>query len=371
MPPTGAGKRKVLFVGESPGPTEDSEGTQLIGPAGRKLREILSSIGVDLDDCWKTNSVICFPGNGKKTLPLYMECCRPNLTTTIERLKPKVIVLLGKFAVDSLIPYEWNEKIGDIGRWVGWRIPSQKFNAWICPVYHPSYVLRMQNRGGYDDPAIFRIVAMQVKDALSLEDVPVPKLDIERVRKSVEVVSTVRDSALRLKDLASKSGLLTWDIETNRLKCESKGSRIYSVAMKLEDDPPLSCLLDESCYDALSAVLRNEKLLKIAHNAKYEHRVCLRVLKTRVRGWFWDSQLSAHILDNREGITGLKFQTFVNLGVCYNEKVSRFLKAVDHTENGVNRIDEAPVRDVLEYGGADVVFTERLFRLQRKAFGLT
>jgi uracil-DNA glycosylase len=141
MPPTGKGSNKVLVVAEAPGEEEDRQGVQLIGRAGQLLRNMLHTIGEELDDCWKTNAVICRPpGNEIKTE--YVAACRPTLLKTIAELKPRVIILLGGSAVESVIEPEWGRNVGGIGRWAGYTIPSPTYNAWLCPTYHPSYLLR-------------------------------------------------------------------------------------------------------------------------------------------------------------------------------------------------------------------------------------
>src|ERR1700744_4717739 len=144
MRPTGRGVLKVLFVGEAPGEKEDEKGVQFVGKAGQLLRSVMDELKVELDDCWKTNAVICRPpGNAMDAL--YIESCRANLFNTINELQPNVIIPMGHSAVSGLLPMEWTEEIGQVERWVGWTIPSTLFNAWVCPTYHPSFILRLND----------------------------------------------------------------------------------------------------------------------------------------------------------------------------------------------------------------------------------
>src|SRR5690606_3533793 len=71
-----------------------------------------------------------------------IEYCRPNLNRTIKQLKPKVIIPLGGTAVQAVLAPIWKEAPGSISKWTGWNIPSQELNAWVCPTFHPSYVIR-------------------------------------------------------------------------------------------------------------------------------------------------------------------------------------------------------------------------------------
>jgi uracil-DNA glycosylase family 4 len=71
-------------------------------------------------------------------------------------------------------------------------------------------------------------------------------------------------------------------------------------------------------------------------------------------GWHFDTMMCAHILDNRSSSTGLKFQTFVNYGVrSYDKDIAPLLKSVD---GEFNRIEKAPLNDLLVYNGLDCIF---------------
>jgi len=111
----------------------------------------------------------------------------------------------------------------------------------------------------------------------------------------------------------------------------------------------------------------------MAHNLKFEESWSYERLKTRVRGWYWDSMLAAHLLDNRAGITGLKFQTYVNFGIVnYNETVSPWLQAVDgKNANSLNRLQEFFAtkkgrEETLKYCSLDSIYEYRLALKQQK-----
>jgi hypothetical protein len=76
--------------------------------------------------------------------------------------------------------------------------------------------------------------------------------------------------------------------------------------------------------------------------------------------------VAAHILDNRQGITGLKFQSLVRLGVPdYSKHVKPYLEADRH---GLNRIMELHLQDLLMYNGLDSACTWLLAALQAQDF---
>lgn len=346
---TGRGKQPILFVGEAPGKTEDEQNRQFVGDAGACLRKIVKSINANLDDFWITNAVICRPP-GNKIESLHIKSCRPNVMNMIRELKPKVIIPLGQSAVESLLDSEWGGSIGPLAKWIGWTIPSPSLKAWICPTYHPSYVIRMN-----EDEVLMRLVREHIERAMSLVNVDLDVVDLAEATAKVEIIADARLAKKRIADLSKKSGTLSVDYETTGLKPERKEQEIYSVSFCLDGTDTFACRIDESCHGDLSKVLLNDKLRKIASNIKFEERWSICKLGHGIANWYWDTMLGSHVLDNRSGITSIKFQTYVRLGIGdYNRYAKSHLESPN--TNGLNKIKEAPVNDVLRYNGLDSLF---------------
>jgi DNA polymerase len=362
MKPTGEGKRSILFVAEAPGEQEDEEGVQLVGKSGQFLRSTLQDLGVELEDCIKTNAVICRPP-GNEIKNLYIESCRPNLVRTIREQKPSVIILLGGSAVKGLIPTEREASVGSVSRWVGWKIPSAEYGAWICPTYHPSYLLRM------NDPVLNRLFRNHLKQAVKLEGVQFRGETLEELKSQVEIIESPRLGRLRLKDLAKKKGILAFDYEANRIKPDHPRAELVAVSFCLEGEDTFSILLHDSHMAPLSRVLRNDRFLTIASNIKNEERWTRSKLGHGIPNWYWDTMLTAHFLDNRGGITSLKFQSFIHLGIAdYDSVVSHYFERMD--SEGFNRIRDCPVGVLLEYNALDSLLEFKVYQRQRKEMGL-
>lgn len=340
-----------MFVGEAPGKDEDRVNEQFVGEAGEILRDACRSVGLDLDDCWKTNAVICRPP-GNEIQNDYIYACQPTLTNTIQELQPKVIILLGASAVRSLISHEWSDDIGKIGRWIGWTIPSATFGAWLCPTFHPSYIGR-SNR----DPVLSMLLRHHIRTAARLEKVQPEPIDQNRLLASIELIPDVRQAKLRLRELATKDGSLTFDYETTGLKPERPEQEIFTASFVHNSTDAFACRIDSSCHRALSKVLLNDRLLKRASNLKFEERWTRQKLGHPVLGWDWDTMLAAHVADNRPYITSIKFQSYVQLGHTHGvyEDLVRIVAPYFDAEdaNALNRIKEAPLGDLLRYNGMD------------------
>jgi uracil-DNA glycosylase family protein len=101
---------EVMLVGEQPGDREDSEGHPFVGPAGRVLDEALERAGIERDRAYVTNAVKHFrwKERGKRRLherPLrsHMVACRPWLRAELEIVAPRLLVLMGAVAAQSLL----------------------------------------------------------------------------------------------------------------------------------------------------------------------------------------------------------------------------------------------------------------------------
>jgi len=88
----------ILFVGEAPGKNEDEQGLPFVGRAGKNLDEMLSKVGLSLDDVYIANILKCRPPENRDPLPDEIKAHTPWLMKQIRAIKPKVICSLGNYA---------------------------------------------------------------------------------------------------------------------------------------------------------------------------------------------------------------------------------------------------------------------------------
>jgi DNA polymerase len=94
----------VMAVGEAPGESEDREGKPFVGAAGRLLTQLLEEIGLSRQDIFITNVLKSRPPGNRDPLPEEVAACAPYLDAQIEVLQPRVILLLGRHALERLLP---------------------------------------------------------------------------------------------------------------------------------------------------------------------------------------------------------------------------------------------------------------------------
>jgi len=106
----GAAHATAFLIGEQPGDREDVEGHPFVGPAGKILEEGLEAAGIDRRHIYVTNAVkhFRFTRRGKRRLhekpnAQQVRACRPWLEAEIAAVQPKLLVLLGATAAQSLL----------------------------------------------------------------------------------------------------------------------------------------------------------------------------------------------------------------------------------------------------------------------------
>ena len=104
VPGIGSADARLLFIGEAPGKKEDETGEPFVGAAGKFLNEMLASIGLNREDIYITNVVKYRPPNNRDPLPEEVVACWPWLRAQVELIAPKIIVLLGRHALERFVP---------------------------------------------------------------------------------------------------------------------------------------------------------------------------------------------------------------------------------------------------------------------------
>lgn len=369
MPVTGEGKKGILLLGEAPGADEDDQNKQFVGKAGQTLRSTLNKFDIDLDrDCWKTNSLICRPTETDKETgivsnrtptPDEINYCRPNLTKAIKELNPRIIIPLGGIAVKSLLGPLWREDTGPVSKWVGWKIPLRKYNAWVTPTYHSSYINRSEN---LKEGSVIKLwFERHIEAAVGLKGRPWNV--ILDFKNEIEIIMDSKVARERILNLIESGKAFAWDIETNKLKPDSNDAEIVCCSMSTGDET-FAYPWVGNAIDATGKLLISNNP-KIGFNAKFESRWIKAKLGIDVKNWVWDGMLSAHHLDNRAGICSAKFQGFIRLGMSpWDEHIKPYLQSTN--ENGLNRIRELDMRSLLIYCALDSLIEYKISQIQRK-----
>lgn len=136
---------KLMLIGEAAGEEEDIKGIPFIGKAGKQLDKILEYVKLDRNyNLYITNSILCKPPNNRH--PLFNEeimACNTRLLCQIYIIKPKIIVALGRAALQALLQREKiEETISELFAKDDLSLTIDDLSVKIIPTYHPSYLLR-------------------------------------------------------------------------------------------------------------------------------------------------------------------------------------------------------------------------------------
>lgn len=153
----GPARAGLVLVGEQPGEREDREGEPFVGPAGRVLDDALEAAGIVRDDVYLTNAVKHFrfeerPRKGgtrpvrihKKPSVGHLRACAPWLEAELTAVRPRVVVALGATAARQVLGRE--VRVGDERGHV-----QDGDGRAVLVTVHPSSLLRLRDRSGWDD----------------------------------------------------------------------------------------------------------------------------------------------------------------------------------------------------------------------------
>jgi DNA polymerase len=130
-----------MVVGEAPGEQEDRLGEPFVGKSGQLLDAMLQSIGLTRAastperQVYIANTLKCRPPGNRNPQPQELVKCEPFLIRQVALVQPRIILAMGRFAVQSLL-----RSTEAIGRLRG-RVHRYQ-GVPLIVTYHPAYLLR-------------------------------------------------------------------------------------------------------------------------------------------------------------------------------------------------------------------------------------
>lgn len=129
-----------MVVGEAPGEQEDQQGEPFVGSSGQLLDNMLKAVGLHRQaqgeaGVYITNTLKCRPPGNRNPSPQELATCAPYLARQVALVQPKIILAMGRFAVQALL--QTTEPLG--------KLRGQIHTYQGVPVvvtYHPAYLLR-------------------------------------------------------------------------------------------------------------------------------------------------------------------------------------------------------------------------------------
>ncbi len=136
----------IMLVGEAPGVEEDNIGETFLGEAGDLLKKMLSAINIKKEKIYNTYAVNFRPPEDRKPTSTEIKRYSQFLQKQISIIKPKIIILMGSTAMESLTGL--NSKISiERGIWKEVIVKNVSYNVIIT--FNPSYLLRVPENKKY------------------------------------------------------------------------------------------------------------------------------------------------------------------------------------------------------------------------------
>ena len=135
----GNANAKIMIIGEGPGANEDQEGVPFVGRAGQLLDKMLGSINLSRENVYITNVVNFRPPENRKPTDVEIAKYFPFLIKHIEIINPKILILLGSTALNTII--DSKIVISKMrGKWMEKKIGRCKTSVIIS--FHPAFLMR-------------------------------------------------------------------------------------------------------------------------------------------------------------------------------------------------------------------------------------
>lgn len=136
---------KIMLIGEAPGANEDLAGIPFCGESGKLLDLMIKAIGLDRSNVYITNSIFWRPPGNRRPTPEEISICLPFVERHIALVKPKLIILVGSTAVNSVLNIK--EAMSKIrGKFIKYLNDDYNLSIDTTAIYHPSYLLRQPSQ---------------------------------------------------------------------------------------------------------------------------------------------------------------------------------------------------------------------------------
>jgi len=130
----------IMLIGEAPGVEEDKVGLTFMGESGNLLKKMLLAINIKKENIYSTYAVNFRPPEDQKPSSAEIKRYSQFLQKHISIIKPKIIILMGSTAMESLTGL--NSKISiERGKWKEIIVQNTSYNVIIT--FNPSYLLRV------------------------------------------------------------------------------------------------------------------------------------------------------------------------------------------------------------------------------------
>lgn len=329
---------KIMIIGERGSENECNQQSPFVGKAGGLLTSILNRLKIDRADCFITNSICCGNSSGRKPSKSELNYCKPYVLSQIKVVKPKLLILMGGYAL-----YPLYDTITGIKRLHGRIQWNDEFNCHVLATYHPSKALR--DKRGFVEWAIIK----DIQRALSLiqGEWEIEYPNIKMYNTTEEIINFL--TSIENKDFA-------YDIETNTLNVFSNDPQIACISFATDITTGHVIWLKDLPEDDKQTIIPylgkifNSPVLKIGANLKFDNLFLERYFGSMVKPKppYHDVIIAHRMLYTSTDEHNLKVMA------CQFSNMPGYEKTMDSHKMDFTL---APKDILVEYAGRDAVVT--------------
>lgn len=135
VPGTGVLNPTAMLIGEAPGVMENARSIPFVGPAGKKLNELLFKVNIDISDLFLTNVLKYIPRTSERKIRTptedEIELSKSYVLEEIDVVNPSFVGLCGRIPTKVILPNITSLRM----------VNGQLINKKYVPLYHPAVVL--------------------------------------------------------------------------------------------------------------------------------------------------------------------------------------------------------------------------------------
>ena len=267
----------LLVIGEYPNRGEMEARTTFIGATGALLDQYLKHYNIDyyIDNAIRTRPTDS-KGENRPPTPTEKDCCRAFTYELIDKMKPKVILVLGKVALSQLIKLNINTEYIR-----GKKIYVPELNCYIVMTLHPAYLMRQKNK----------LLYQQFESDIQLASELIKNFSNRRVTTTPVSLSDPYDVKEYLTKLLTVPAF-AFDLETTGL--DHRRDKITDISF--------CCESGKGVHMKWSSILEHEDLFRqvlladnemVIHNLSYEY-IMLHQLGYKFNKKLFDTMLAIH-----------------------------------------------------------------------------
>jgi len=330
----------LMMVGEAPGDREDRFAHKpFAGAAGKRLDSILEVFDLPRDELFLSNGVKCRPPSNRDPAWKELQICSGNyLRREIKKVRPKLIVALGRFAAMSLLNQRANIAVGKMRGKIWYTSLPLPPNIPVVITYHPAATFREESRLDLI-VSDFEWITELLKNPHEIDKQP----DVD-YKQLFEIPEDVWDAKY-----------LAVDLETDGLD-PFLGRKIISIQISTKPGMGYYFRWNGKIREQVMELLSDSSKVFIFHNHKYDGQ-WLRMHGIPIKGRIIDTMIAAHLSDENLPSKELDVlsSTFTPLK-GHKDEMKEYIKTHDC------RWDEVPLSIAVPYGCGD---TDATFRLKK------